>query len=258
MRPPERLGRFILIFVAVYVVLMVPWPGLQRGYAAFFRGMGNTALSGSFWLWPRANVQFLDLHSENPIGDLARVTPGTLPSNFQIPQPSAIKDTLMVLSNRDVPATFGLVRTSSRYLGYGPTAMFLALILASPLAWRRKKWSLLVGLLLIQMFILMRVSLTALVNGFAVDKPYAIIHPGAFWSGALSKTETLFSDDPTVSFVVPVCVWFLVTMRGASAGNDAARIKTDEDRIAAREPVKIKRRARHAKGRDNRNQSSRS
>ena len=255
MRPPKRLGRFVLIFIAAYALLIVPWPGLERGYAAFFRGVGNTALSGSFWLWPRASVRFLDLHAPDPIGDLDRVTPGTLPPDLQVPKFEGIKDTLMVLINRDVPATFGLVRTSSRYVAYGPTVMLIALILATPLAWRRKLWSLLFGLLLIHMFILMRVSLTALVNGFAADKVYAIVHPGAFWGGVLSKTETLFSDDPTVSYVVPVCVWFLVTLRGSKVGNDAPRIEADADGSTPRRPAQTTRRIRRGKPR--RNQSAR-
>lgn len=234
MRPPKRLGRFILLFAAVYAPLMVPWPGLhqayagvERAYAWYFRGLGNAAFSETFWLWPQATVHFLDLRSTDLRRQLQRLVP-ELPADFEPPTAQGVKDTLMALFNRDARGQFGLLRTSSRYVGYGPTVMIVALVLATPLAWRRRAWALLLGLLLIHLFILVRLTLTVTVNGFAADKVYALFHPGPFWQGVLTRAETMFSDDPTVSFVVPIVVWFVVTLRRSTdEGDDGAGATRD-------------------------------
>ena len=223
MRPPKRLGRFVLLFVAAYAMLMAPWPGLDRGYARYFRGLGNVAFSDTFWFWPAARVHFLDLHSSDPIGDLNRILPGKVGPGFEPLPPDRVKDTLMVLLNRDAPGSIGQLRTSSRYVGYGPTVMIITLLLATPLALRRKGWALVLGLVLIHLFVLFRLTLTITAGGFAADKAYAILHLGAFWTGVLTRAESLFSDNPTVSFVVPIVVWFLVTLRRSTPDDrDAA------------------------------------
>jgi hypothetical protein len=78
--------------------------------------------------------------------------------------------------------------------------------------WSRRRWALFWSLVLIHVFIVLRITLTLLVNGFAADKKYALFHPGPFWSDVLAWSESVFLADPTVSFVVPVAVWFVVAL----------------------------------------------
>ena len=66
---------------------------------------------------------------------------------------------------------------------------------------------------LIHAFIALRLTLTLLANGFAAAKAYALFAPSPFWRGVLTEVEGVLSDDPTVSFVVPVLIWFLVAGR---------------------------------------------
>jgi hypothetical protein len=205
MRPPEHFGRFMLTAVLVYAALMVPWPGLASGYRAIFRCGGNT-LFARFWFWPQAGVRFLDLYHLKP-GDLAPGAP-SLPSTDAF-------DLAMELKTRGVPQV-GYLRTSSRYVGYGTTALLVALIVATPIPWRRRGWALLWGLLLSHAFIALRLTLTLLAGGFAADKAYAIFHPGPFWRGALTRMDSVLADNPAVSFVVPTFIWFLVAFRSRS------------------------------------------
>ncbi len=202
MLPPNRLGRFFLFAVAVYAMLMAPWPGLQRGYAHLFRGAGNVIFA-RFWFWPDGGVRFLNLKSLQP-GDLA-------PSAPKIDAVGTF-DTLMELRSRRAPGSIGYLRTSSRYIGYGPTVLLIALVVATPLPWPRKVGALLWGLLLIHAFIVWRVTLTLTSKGFAANKNYALFDPSPFWTTVLTRTESLVSDDPTVSFVVPAFIWFLVAL----------------------------------------------
>lgn len=202
MLPPKRLGRFIIVSVAAYALLMAPWPGLERGYAYLFRSGGDIVFA-RFWFWPDGGVRFLNLKSLKS-GDLA---PGA-------PKIEAVGtfDTLMELRSRGAPQV-GYLRTSSRYVGYGPTVIVIALVLATPIRWSRRGWALLWGMVWIHAFILLRLTLTLTASGFAADKKYALFDPSPFWTEVLTRAESLLSDNPTVSFVVPTFIWFLVALR---------------------------------------------
>lgn len=234
MHPPKRLGRFFLIAMAGYAVVMAPWPGLERGYASLFRSMGNVVFA-RFWFWRDGSVRFLDLHSSDLKSDIRAVVAGRLPPDFTPPPPEDVKDTLMILINRRTPGSIGQLRTSSRYVGYEPIAVLIALVAATSLPWSRRAWALLWGMLLVHVFIAFRVTLTLAAAGFAADKKYALFDPGALGTSVLTRVEGLVSDDPTVSFVVPVFIWFMVALRHSerSAGaqprpqTNANSVKTD-------------------------------
>ena len=117
----------------------------------------------------------------------------------------------MILRTRGVE-TLGSIRTSSRYIGYTPLAMVFALMLATPMTWRRRGWCVVWGLVFAQAFIICRLTLTLAATGFAADKAYAVLAPGPFWFGVLTRVESLVSDNPTVSFVVPVLIWLTVLL----------------------------------------------
>ena len=204
MLPPKRLGRFFLLVAIIYAALMAPWPGVQSGYAGLFRTGGNVVFS-RFWLWSDAGVRFIDLESLEP-GDLAPGTPKI--------EATGTLDTLMELRKRGAPK-LGYLRISSRYVGYGPTVVVIALVLATSIPWSRRGWALLWGMVWIHLFIVLRVTLTLLAGGFAADKEFAIFAPSVFWMGVLTNMEKLLSDNPTVSFVVPAFIWFLVALRHA-------------------------------------------
>lgn len=201
MFPLKHPGKSLLIAAGIYAMLMAPWPGLQRGYAALFRWSGNIAFA-RFWFWPEANVRFLDLET---------IKPEDLPPDAPNLRRTLTQDTVLELRKRSVP-TVGYLRTSSRYIGYSPTVTILALVLATGMSWRRRGWAVALSLCLVHLFILARLTLTLAAGGFAIDKPYALGQPGAFWSGTLIRLESLFSDNPTVSFVMPVLIWFLVLL----------------------------------------------
>lgn len=208
---PSKLIRAFFLLLVYSAVLLAPWPGVGQAYGWCFRSLGNTAF---FWFgfWPDGNVSFLDLNSPTLRDDIDRVSPGPLPKTFRPPSPTTSKDTLMVLRNRNV-ATFTQLRTSSRILGYWPAALMVALTLATPLSWKKRGWALLWGLLFVHVFVVFRLSLTLAANGFALDKPYALFSPSPFWMDALNRCEQVAVENPTVSFMVPAMIWFLVAFR---------------------------------------------
>lgn len=228
MLPPKSLGRFFLLSFAIFLALTALRLPVDRAYAYLFRSAGNVLFTG-FWFWPEGKVRFLDLHAPDQISQINEMIPGELPAGYRPLPPEGVKDTLMVLMNRSAPGSIGQLRTSSRS-AYWPTAMLIALVLATPLSWSRRGWALLWGLLLTHVFIALRLTLTLAAGGFAVpDKVYALFHPGAFWQRILTGGQNVLSDNPTVSFVVPVFIWFLVALPGVKrreTGVKKARMDT--------------------------------
>ncbi|MEK6675690.1 MAG: hypothetical protein AABZ47_08555 [Planctomycetota bacterium] len=204
MPSPKQIVKFFAIMVLLFAGLMWPSRWWQDAYAGGFRAGGNLVFA-RFWFWSEGHVKFLD-----PNG----IVPGDLPpwAGKKVPDSVGVKDTVMVLENRGARAAMGFLRTSSRYIGYVPTAMMISLVLATPVAWRKRFRALGWSLLVVHLFVILRVSLT-LAYGYCGEKDYALFHPGPFWLKMLGYSETVLQEDPTVSFVVPVFVWFVFLFR---------------------------------------------
>jgi hypothetical protein len=67
-------------------------------------------------------------------------------------------------------------------------------------------------MLLVHAFILFRITIVVLKNGFAADKPYALFHPGPFWQDILRRADEVLADNPTFSYLVPVVIWLFILM----------------------------------------------
>lgn len=87
-------------------------------------------------------------------------------------------------------------------VGYVPTALFAALLLATPIGWGRKWRLLALGLLVMHAFVLARFAVTAL-HGFNLAAPESL----------LAKTAKVVSDDYHLGLIVPIVVWLGVTRR---------------------------------------------
>ena len=213
---------------------------IDRGYAALFRSSNNVLFS-SFWFWPDGRVYFLDLHADDQASRIAEIVQRDAfrhQLNFDVRQfiegysplqTDGIKDTLMVLTNRRAPGSIGRLRTASR-VSFWPTAMIIALVLSTPIPWSRRGWGLLWGLLLIHAFIVLRMTLELMASGYAVsEEPWALFHPGAFGRLVLQGANQLIVKNTSVSFVVPVVIWFLVALRHVERP-DRADLKEQGDR----------------------------
>ncbi len=176
---------FFLRLILIYGLLIVPLPGLNPGYLAVFRAGGNL-LFGSFG--PSGTVRFVE---ESP------------------PQDSW--STKMTFRNR-LNGFGGGVFYKTRH-GYLATVLVLALILATPVSRRRKGWAILWGLLLANAFVTLRIYL-GLVHLFSgPGDPMAMFSFSPFWKDALHLAVQISSVSPELTFVVPVFIWIVVTLR---------------------------------------------
>jgi len=189
-------GRFLLVFIG----LMAPWPGVADGYAAAFRWASQTAFST---IGSHRSVRFLDLRA---------IQPGDLPPGVAAPPATDVLDTLVVLQSRDDPSQLALMRTGSWQLGYRPTAFLIALVLATPIPWRRRGRCLVLGLAGVTLFVALRVFLT-LAMGFSGDGPIALLPLGPTARGALRFVANFVALEFEGDLVLPAVIWFAVTFR---------------------------------------------
>lgn len=236
-----KLLRFFGILVAL-VTAFLYWPlkaPLESFHREAFERVGDFAFGSRFWLSGDAHAAFVNLHDpdvetqvrlairevfmvEDPAtGKIVRYP---VPDSLPILKPQRELDILVICMHRKAMrrmidqqmtsgSPFGQIRISSRITGYWPLAFMLALLLAKPLPWKRKFVATVLGLILIEVFVLMRLTVFMLDVCYAAPgKSFAIMQPGETLGGLIDQAKTLLVDNPTLSFVMPVLVWVLVAV----------------------------------------------
>ena len=211
----KRIIQFAVVFAVVYGGLMFLRTPLADAYAHMFRAGGNIAFS-RYVFWGDGSVRFVDLRLPRAqlFSEVDRNTYGMLPVTTPLLTPQGAFDILMLLKNRSRMKDFGMLRTSSRMVGYTPTAVILALFLATPTAWRRRLVGLIIGLLLVHGYIFIRLSIDLATGewGFGSAKPYALFSLGDFSSGLLTRVSEVIAENPTVYLGVSVFIWLFVSI----------------------------------------------
>ena len=186
MLPFRPIVVFFVKLLLIYGLLAWPWSFVRRGYAVAY-GAVASAVFGSFG--PGGEVRFEPL----PIG--------------------APVDTELVLRKRGSSAV-GKSPHNARFMGYLATAEVIALILATPIGWRRRFMALLWGMLLVHAFIYLRLEIM-LLHWYSGEPALAIYQPSTFWGKALAKAFELTSVSLTPTFMAPIFIWILATFRRA-------------------------------------------
>ena len=230
-RPKVRLiADFCVRALVFYGLLVAPWPGAQQSYAAFFRTGGNW-LFGAFG---REGVVHFVPTSSNPEKvdtDILMKKHGTRVARCQ--------------------------PVSSRYMGRIPTAVPIALILATPLGWGRRVRALAWGLLLANAFVAFTVLLF-IVEGYSAAQPYALFALSPFWQSALRQTVDILVRTGSNSAMFTILIWIVVTFRrgdlatllaGGAGGGEAGHIGSSRpparaDESATRPPGRNRHRSR--------------
>lgn len=183
-----RTGKPILFFcakvLALYALLAAPWPGLRESYGAAFRYSCGMVF-GTF----------------GPQG-IVRFRPMTAGYEMQ--------DTEIEMVNRRGGGQ--RIGYNARYAGYLPTAMFISLVISTPLPWKRRLSAMFWGLLLVHAFILLRVWLLLLFE-FRTGSPVGFYDLSGAARLMLRILVEGVSVSPVTSCMVPVVLWILTTFR---------------------------------------------
>jgi hypothetical protein len=179
--------RFLLVFLTVFVLLVLPWPGL----GAAFRGL--------FYALVRA---FLCARTEQREVTLERLPQGG----------HGFDDTRLVIVNPQLmsPLGAGPVRNldfDSIRFGWHPVALFLALTLATPGSVRRRAFAIAVGLTAVYGYALLALSYSVWNESSAVS----IARIPDLWTPVANELQEALVTH--VSLAVPVVVWVIVMLR---------------------------------------------
>ena len=165
---------FFLVAVAVYAaIVLFPWSGPREAYRSLFTGSihGVYGRIGSEGL---VRCENLDI--------------------------DALDDVNIYLGKRigrdigEVP-----VAVSTARLGYAPLAFLIALVVATPIPWRRKWRSLAWGLLLVEAFVVFRSGLL-IAYWFGSPSDVRIYTPGAVSGWIIGTSYELLAFAPGASF----------------------------------------------------------
>ena len=176
---------FLRRFVFVFLVLAIPWPGVNSAYGLYFRAFGRT------------------FFGDNDRRELSFETPG---ENEKRPNATRI-----VIVNRALmhPDGSGPVRNLDIDAAgfWRATALLLALILATPIPWRRRIQALFWGMFWIHLFIL-------LMLGYGIwneSTEIGMVMLSPFWkSFANGLKEAVIAQ---FGLALSVLIWILVTFR---------------------------------------------
>lgn len=219
MSPIKRTSLFFFVCVAVYAMLLAPWPGVLDTYRAGFRYAGDVVF---YRVGTGVSVRFERLVTE-------RVGADTHVTLMRLGQPPASKQ----------------MNIDAAYLAYRPAAFLIALVLATPIAWRRRLIALAWGLLWIHLFVATRVGVQ-LVAMLCVDDAVSVFSFGPAMTEAVQKIALVLFRAPATSYTAPAFIWLVVTFRRG----DWQRLMSKPEAVAAPKPSRLLRKPRAVSGPD--------
>ncbi len=176
------MAGFLIRFLVVYLFLMIPWPGSGDAYR---------------WLFVRAgSVVYKALGSSFGVSLEAKETDG--PADTALNVRHRATNQVMVMG------------INSREIGYLATAVITSLILATPSGWRRRGRSLLVGLLLVNVFVAIRPLVLIL---YWANRELPISPDPSLWEKTVSAAVQFVGVGQPLSYIVPILIWMLVSLR---------------------------------------------
>ncbi|MBW8038986.1 MAG: hypothetical protein FVQ85_03195 [Planctomycetes bacterium] len=186
---PKQVIRFLCLFVFVYLLLMAPWPGLKAAYSKSYK-------AGSAFLFKSFGAK-----------GIVRFRQQSDPGN----------DINIIFYNRDhigrdgKMVAVGNIPYNSRRYGFIFTAFLTALILATPLSWRRKGRALFGGFFLIHCFIVLILGMWILYGFNKESLSLFVLNP--FWNRVFLLAIDVFVRNLTFGLIVSVFIWILVSFR---------------------------------------------
>ncbi len=177
--------RFLAIFLVVYLLLVMPWPGWRDTYSGGFQRVGNVLFGNLFG--PHSAVfapcELSGSRSDSQISFFTKANLGT----------------------RTIPY-------NAHLYGYLPLVLLISLSAATPLPWRRRLKGLGIGLLVLYGFFWVRIWML-LLREFCRQGPVQLYHLPAWiqWPWELAAGIAIIA--PVPNFTLPVLIWVIVAFR---------------------------------------------
>ncbi len=186
--PRKPACRFLVCFAFWYATILFSWPLIGQAYCSAFRAVG-TALYGE-----NSSVKEIGFEPFNQ----------TYHSHY----------TRVVIVNpaRMNPDGSGPVRNldlDTRAMGWMPLAFLLALVMAAPLPWSRRRPALFWGVLWQQTFVFIAL-------GYCIwndSSEVGLVSLSESWKRAAEAVKSMLAGQLIVA--IPILIWLLVTFRRA-------------------------------------------
>jgi hypothetical protein len=188
-------GRFVIFVFAIFLAFLLLWPVIGGAYSRAFINVSHTLFHS---MGKDVKVDFTRIDERDGRDVSMKV--------------SNLRAGMMV--ERHIP---------SRYAGYIPTALLIALTIATPLSWRRRLTSLAIGLAALYVYIF-TVLLLTIVRMLTREGPAQLFELSRVWDGLLDHIMHHTTTSPTFSSLVPVIIWAAATFRKGDMGAFAAHL----------------------------------
>lgn len=194
MSPRKRVISFFICLVALYVLLVAAWPLWRTAYLTAYCAAGNLLFSR---FGTGASVQFKLLAPPEAHADaVAQIVNYSVPPNSEWVGATITRN----------------LKLNVHDYAYLPTVMVMSLILATPLAWRRRMRALALGGLLLAAFLILWVGLSLLDT---ISDPALPIPTHGYILSREAKTVVRFLSDNVLdsvnacAFIAPIFIWIV-------------------------------------------------
>lgn len=224
-------ARYLFGFLAVYLALMWPWSGWDHTYRDALVGVANRIVTQP-------------LPAAGPSCELCKSTGWRTTAAGRIPCPpqfhrrvvqpvddrgKSVDTVLQILVDVRGAPQWLEIGISSRQVGYLPTVVLFALIVATPIALTRRLRSLGLGMVLIHVFIALRIGVM-LFWGSHRDWTAVVTGEAGAWAKTIEAGVKFFGVGQPMGYIAPVVLWVFVSFRredvasllGTPAGDDSA------------------------------------
>jgi len=218
MKSSSPAWSFCWKLVVIYLVLVAPGPWIKEWWAGAFR----ETVTSLFQPIPAMTIKSLAaLGCKATVNELR---PEDLSVRFDpIKKPDRVLDSDMLIIRENAAYRGQLVTLAGRmsvsgwHKCYIPIATIIAMVLATPVSWRRRIVALLWGIPLVVFFILLGLTLT-FINGISAGDPLALFELSATAKKVITEADHVISRAPVTSFLFPVFIWLLVMFQHVNWG----------------------------------------
>ncbi len=170
--------RFIILFFIAYAVLLTPQTGIKRMYAELLCSQGNEVFKNI----ENDRLVILKPQKENKNNDIVLILKFILRPSGEVKESKYNIDTGVI--------------------GYLPLVLFLSLVTATPLRWKRKIFAFILGYIIMTIFILLRIRVLILC-GLILSTG-----TGINYDEATKESITFWYD----YFVVPITIGYIFAL----------------------------------------------
>jgi hypothetical protein len=187
-RAPAPIARLVILTPVYFTLLM--FVGTTGFYLPLFHAVGNTF----FHRFGSGRIAHFD-----PLDD-----------------PRNMLDTRVAIGTdaTGTPIYRSQLNINAVREGYAPTAVLVALVLATPIPWPRRWRALAVGLLAVQAFVMLRV-VVAVLYGFSRLRvgDQRLLEVGSLGTAVLRRADQVVAGDLHLTYVAPFLIWLVVVVR---------------------------------------------